>query len=94
MLPVVSLPRLAAGLAGGGDRVEAPDLLARVHVVRGDETADAVLAAARADDDEIVDDERRHRHGVRELRVGNHCFPERLPVARVDRDQDAHRACP
>ena len=87
VLPVVAAPRFAAGLAGARNRVEAPNLLAGLHVVRGDEAADTVLAAARADDHQVLDDERRHRHGVRELRIGHRCIPKRLAVARVDRDQ-------
>ena len=58
------LPGLVAGLAGTGNGVEAPGLLAGLGVVGGDEAADAQLAAADADDDLVLDDERRQRQRV------------------------------
>src|SRR5690606_23450226 len=60
-LPGVAGPGLAAGLAGLGDRVGLPDLLARLGVVRGDEAADAVLAAGDAHEDLARGGEGRQR---------------------------------
>ena len=50
MLPLVAGPRAAADLAVGRARVEAPQLRARVRVVRGDRAARAHLAAGHPDD--------------------------------------------
>ena len=49
-LPDVSLPRVAAGLSRGRNRVEAPQPLARHRIVRVDESAVRVLAAGNPDD--------------------------------------------
>ena len=65
-LPGAVLPRLVAGLARVGNRVEAPHLLARARIegpdgalgVRAVDVAQA-LEHRRADDDDVADDERR-----------------------------------
>ena len=66
---VVRRPRRPAGLAGLGDRVEAPDEVTVPRVERGDGSAHAELAAGDADDHEAVVVERRHRHRVAVLRA-------------------------
>src|ERR1700750_1207246 len=54
----VALPGLAAGLAGCGNRVSPPQPLAGIRVQRIDMGAGALVAAAAADNELIVDDER------------------------------------
>src|SRR5262249_6468781 len=58
------LPRLVARLARPRNGVSPPRLLAGVEVGRFDIAADAVLAAGRADDGEVADDERRDGDGL------------------------------
>ncbi len=53
------LPGLAAGLAGRRDHVFAPDHLAGRAVERRDEVAHAAVAPGGADDDLVLDHERR-----------------------------------
>ena len=90
-LPRVAGPRLVAGLALAGDRVEAPDLPAVFRVERRDVPANAEIAAGHADDDLVLDDDGRVRDGVflgdllAELRGGD--VPDDLARLRVDRDQ-------
>ena len=88
------LPGLMPGFARPGNRVEAPDLLSRARVVGGDEAANAVLAAADADDDLVLDDERRQRHRVAGLAVGHLGLPQRPAASRVDARPGARRAWP
>src|SRR5206468_12849369 len=59
-LPRVAAPGLAAWLAGGGNRVGPPDLLAGLGVERGDERADAELTARRPDEDFALRHQGRH----------------------------------
>src|SRR5262249_40287955 len=71
------LPGLVAGSAGAGNGVGAPCRLAGVEVCRLDEAADAELAAGRADDGEVADDERRDGQrladgGLRDLALPDH----------------------
>ena len=55
-LPRLARPGLVARLAGTGNRVEAPDLLAGLRVERRDVAADRAVAAAGADDHLVLDD--------------------------------------
>src|SRR5262249_50778140 len=73
---VFAEPCLVAGLAGSGNRVKAPDLLTRVHVERSEKAADTVFAAGDAGDHLILDGERRYRHRVLLLVVGDLNVPE------------------
>ena len=52
------------GSPRAGTRPEAPHFLARRLIERGQEAADALVAARRARDHEIADDERRGRRAV------------------------------
>ena len=63
-LPRVARPRVVAGLAGPGNRVDAPHFLAGRRVERRDDPADAEVAARGADDDLVLHDDRRHRDRV------------------------------
>ena len=76
-----------ARLTGPGDRIEAPDLLAGFRVVGGDESPDAAVAAAGADDHLVLDHERRERQRVGRLHLGDARLPERAAVLRVDRNE-------
>jgi hypothetical protein len=58
-LPGVAGPGFVAGLPGSGDTVEAPDLLPGFDVEGGEEIAHAGVAAGGADDDFILDHQRR-----------------------------------
>src|SRR5206468_1326149 len=74
------------GLAGSGNRVEAPDLLTRVHVEGSEETADTVFAAGDAGDHLILDDERRDRHRVLLLVVRDLDVPKFFAGLCIERD--------
>ena len=80
-------PRPRAGIAGPRDRVEAPGALAGVHVVCVDEPADAVLGAGDADNDLILDDERRDGGGIAQLVVRELDVEDRRPGFHVERDE-------
>src|SRR5207244_4210992 len=64
VLPRLARPCLAASLAGAGNRVEAPELAAALRIIGGDKSADAVLAAADADNHLVLDDVRRQRDSM------------------------------
>ncbi len=70
-------PGIVARFAGPGNGVEAPDLLSRLRVVSGHETADPVLAARYAHDHLVLYHERRERHGVAGFIVGHLGVPQR-----------------
>jgi len=53
-----------AGFAGPGNGVEAPFAFAGGCVVGVNETADAIFSAGNADDDEILDGQRREGDAV------------------------------
>src|SRR5262245_55628612 len=82
---VLVLPGLAAGLTRGGNHVFAPDELAGLAVERGDPVAHAAVAAGRADDDLVLDRERRggELHIGLVVQVG---FPHHLAVVLVGGD--------
>src|SRR5438552_3186624 len=94
--PAVAGPRLAAGFAGRWHREEAPDLLAGLRIVRVEESANARLAAADADDHLAVDDERRGGDRVARRILADVDRPsldarlrverEEIPVERADVD--------
>src|SRR4029077_12977352 len=71
-----ALPRVRSLFAWRRNRVEAPRLFSCRHVIRGNESADAVLAAADADDHLVLDDERRVRDRVPRLRARDLALPE------------------
>src|SRR5207342_917194 len=83
-LPRVARPRFVAGFARARNRIEAPGLLAVLGIEGGDEPANAAVAARHADDDLVLEDQRRVRnrelvHGARRLGV-----PEDLAGPGVD----------
>ena len=75
-LPLVALrPRLAARFSGRRHRVGPPQFLAAVGIVGGEEAADALFAARRADDDLAVGDERGQAHVVAAPVLGHRARP-------------------
>src|ERR1700740_3554916 len=62
--PRVTLPAFVTGLTGARNRIEAPSPLASVRVVSIDETANAVLTAADANDNKILHGQWRERDAV------------------------------
>ncbi len=86
-LPGVAAPGFVAGLAGSGNGVEAPHFLSRARIEGRDEAADAVLAAAEADEHLVLDDERRHRDRVAKLGIAHRHVPERAAGRGIERDQ-------
>ena len=86
--PRVARPRLVAGLAGAGDGVRPPHLLARLGVVGGHEPPDAPFAARRADEHLAVGDEGRHGHVVARAVVGDGRLPDEFAGHRVERDHE------
>src|SRR5207249_4929968 len=81
VLPGVALPRIVAGLAGAGHRVEAPHLAPVRPVVGRDVPARAILAAAQAGDHEVLG-ERGRRRDDRALRVIDEPRPPRFLAGR------------
>src|ERR1043166_1345283 len=89
-LPLVALPRVfrawAPDFGFGPGAVHPPDLLAGVDVVRGDESADAELAAADARDHLVLDHHRRRRDRLPDLVVALLRLPEFLAGFSVESD--------
>ena len=61
-------------------------LASRRQIERGDPAAHAHLAAARADDDAILHDDRRHRDRLAAIEIRHLHAPELLAALRVDGD--------
>jgi len=83
------LPGLCAGLALGGNRVVAPQMLAGLGIVGFDEAAVAEFGPGHADDDDAFDDKRRAGHRVavgRCRRIGRFCLPDLLAGLGIERD--------
>src|SRR5215510_3255576 len=91
MLPTLLavLPGLVAGLAGAGDGVGAPDLLAGVEIGAVDPAADAELAAGRADDRDVANDQRSERERLGDRRIRHLALPHHLARRLVEREQAA-----
>ena len=88
-LPLLAAPgpRLAPGLARRRNGVGAPQFLAGVRVVGGDEPADAELTARRADEHFAIGHERREAHVVAAAVVGDGGGPHRASRAGVQSHQ-------
>src|SRR5262249_33850148 len=91
VLPAVLavLPGLVAGLAGAGDGVGPPRLLAGVEIGRLDVAADPELAAGRADDREVTHDQRGNGERLAERRLGDLAFPYDFAGRLVDGEHAA-----
>src|SRR5262245_53427435 len=81
------LPGLVAGLAGAGDSVGPPRLLAGVEVDALDESADAELATGDADNADVTDDQRRHRDRLGNGGIADPGLPHHLASRLVEREQ-------
>src|SRR5690606_23712858 len=86
---VVPRPRRMADLAGARDRIEVPDPLAGLRVVRADPAADAELAAGEADDDHAVVVERRGGDAIAFARIAGEHVPYDGAGSLIERDQPA-----
>src|SRR6266705_3673720 len=74
----VRRPGFMTWFARAGNGVKAPGFLSGLCIVGCDETADAVLAAGRADDDFVLHDQRREGHRVAGFRFCHCDVPELL----------------
>src|SRR5262249_37164949 len=83
------LPGLVAGLAGAGNRIGAPGLLAGVEIGAVDPAADAELAAGRADDRNVADDQRSQRQRLGDGGISDLALPDHLAGGLVQREQPA-----
>ena len=82
-----ALPRLGTGLTRRGDCVEPPRFASGHGVIGCDEAPDAVLAAAHANDDLVLDDQRRVRNRVPGFGTRHLGLPDGTAGFPVDRDQ-------
>ena len=83
--PTVAGPRLVARLAGARNDVKPPALLAGVGIERHDVAAVGQVAPARADHDDVVDQQRRRAHEAAPLGAVLHQRAPRF-LARLDVD--------
>ena len=88
-LPAIAEPRIVAGFAGRGDRIEAPGALAGARIVRVEEAADAGLTAAHTHHDLAADGQRRQGHAVSGFVVFDLYGPALEAALGVERDQVA-----
>ncbi len=84
---VAAAPRVRSGLARRRHGPEAPRALAGLRVVGVEEAANAALRAGDADDDLVLDRERRAGRRVVERRVGDLLLPQHATRSGVERDQ-------
>src|SRR6185437_7916116 len=84
-LPGGSGPCVAARLARLRNGVEAPDVAARGDIEGIDVAAHAVFAARRADQDFVLDDERRQRGALAGADIGEDGLPDRTARSAVER---------
>src|SRR5882724_2334592 len=88
-LPGVARPGPVACLAGTGNRVGLPHLLARFGIERRNVTANTVFAAGHPDYDLALGHQWRHSDVVCLLVVSNCFVPDDLAGFRVQRDEVA-----
>ena len=86
VLDVLALPGLRSRLARLRHGPEAPDLLAGLLIVRGDEAVGAVLAARDAGDDQVAGGQRRRRGRVVLAPVVELGVPQQLAGEAIERD--------
>src|SRR6185436_4280874 len=84
MLPAITFPCIVAELTRPRDGVEAPDPLSASRIVRVDETANPIFAARDADNDLVLQRQRRLRDAVAEHRIGDLDFPQLPAGLRVE----------
>ena len=83
----LALPRVVTGLARSGNRVEAPELLARLRLVRGNESANAEFTAAHTDDDLVFHHQRRMHDRIPGLAAFHLHLPPLAAGGGIDRDE-------
>src|SRR5262249_50922974 len=76
-----------ARFAGPRDGIKAPDRIAVLQLKGANPTLDGHLAAGGTDDDEGLEDDRRHREGFALVRVTRRAFPEQAARVRVKRPE-------
>src|SRR5260370_1222537 len=84
--PRFAFPAFVTRLTRAGNRIKAPSPLAGVRVVSIDETANAVLTATDANDDEILHGQRRERDAVALRVIESGHIPSDVPRFSVERD--------
>src|SRR5689334_5434876 len=84
-------PGLDAGLAFSWRRPPLPLLLAAFGIERDEEAADVHRVAAYADEQVVLDDERRSRREILKPCIGDLFSPAFLAVARVETDHPVVR---
>ena len=87
MFDVGARPCFRAGLARLRHRPEPPRFLSRFGVERGNEPADALVAARRSDDHQLAHDQRRRRGAVVLARIRHARFPHQFAREPVQREQ-------
>ena len=98
--PRIVLPRVMSEFARARDRVELPLLLASFRVVGGQKATNSVLATGNANDDRLVDDERRSCHGKAIRRFAYLRLPNDIAGVGIKSDQitietaEEQRRCP
>src|SRR3989442_1225577 len=81
------------GLTRSRDGVKSPGFAARARVIRCDKPANAKLSASHANDDLVLDHERRNRHGITCARIRNPGIPDRPACLGVKRDEMRIESC-
>ena len=88
MLPrVAAAPGFRSRLARRRHGPETPGALAGLRVVRIEESANAAFGAGDADDDLVLDRERRAGRRVVEPGIGERLLPQHAAGTRVERDE-------
>ena len=87
VLPAIALPGFVSEFTRRGNRIEAPQPLARGRIVSLDESARAELAAGDAGNNLVLERERRGSNAVALTRIGDLRLPQKLPRACVQRHQ-------
>ena len=85
--PRIVLPGVVTELARSGNGVETPAQLTGLRIVRGQETADAELAAGDADEHRIAHDQRRAGDREAVARSGDLGLPLNFARVRIEGDQ-------
>src|SRR5882724_3794612 len=87
MSQALPVPCFRSGFSGGGDRLETPDLLARLLIEGGEKSADAAIAAADTRNHKVPCDQRRRRRKVILAKVRHHGVPKQFARESVQCDQ-------
>src|SRR5205085_2732506 len=95
MFPCVALalPGLVTGLARSRDGVKSPGFAARAGVISCNEPANTKLSPGHANDDLVLDHERRNRQCITGTRIRNPGIPDRPACLGVKRDEMRIESC-